>query len=52
MIATPKWVTQLTYKLGQTRKMRPQDITDDIYLNNNKCNMLAEDGDIKKIWSG
>ena len=40
------------YQLGHTRKRRPQDITDNIYLNDNKCNMLAEDGDIKKIWSG
>ena len=54
VIATPKGVTQLTYiyKLGHTRKRRPQDITDNIYLNNNKCNTLAEDGDIKKRWSG
>ena len=54
VIATPKWVTQLTYiyKLGHTRKRRPQYITDNIYLNDNKCNMLAEDGDIKKRWSG
>ena len=33
-------------------KRRPQYITDNIYLNDNKCNTLAEDGDIKKIWSG
>ena len=54
VIANRKWVTQLTYiyKLGHTRKRRPQDITDNIYLNDNKCNMLAEDGDIKKRWSG
>ena len=25
---------------------------ENIYLNDNKCNTLAEDGDIKKIWSG
>ena len=42
----------IIYKLGHTRKRRPQDITDNIYLNDNKCNMLAEDGDIKKRWSG
>ena len=30
---------------------RPQDITDNIYLNDNKCNTLAEYGDIKKRWS-
>ena len=56
VIATPKGVTQLTYiyiyKLGHIRKRRPQDITDNIYLNDNKCNTLAEDVDIKKIWSG
>ena len=48
-----KWVTQLTYiyKLGHTRKRLPQDITDNTYLNDNKWNMLAEDGDIKKRWS-
>ena len=40
VIATPKGVTQLTYnKLAHTRKRRPQDITDNIYLNDNKCNM-------------
>ncbi len=33
-------------------KWRPQYITDNIYLNDNKCNTLAEDGDIKKRWSG
>ena len=33
-------------------RRRPQDITGNIYLNDNKCNTLAEDGDIKKIWSG
>ena len=54
MIANPKGVTQLShiYKLGHTRKRRPPDITDSIYLNDNKCNTLAEDGDIKKRWSG
>ena len=53
VIATPKWVTQLTYtKMAHTRKRRPQDITDNIYLNDNKCNTLAEDGDIKKRWCG
>ena len=53
VIATPKGVTQLTYtKMAHTRKRRPQDITDNIYLNDNKCNTLAEDGDIKKIWCG
>ena len=43
--ATPKGII---YKLGHTRKRRPQDITDNIYLNDNKCNTLAEDGDIIK----
>ena len=53
VIATPKGVTQLTYtKMAHTRKRRPQDITDNIYLNDNKCNTLAEDGDIKKRWCG
>ena len=53
VIATPKGVTQLTYtKMAHTRKRRPQDITDNIYLNDKKCNTLAEDGDIKKRWSG
>ena len=53
VIAAPKVVTQLTYnKLAHTRKRRPQDIADNIYLNDNKCNTLAEDGDIKKIGSG
>ncbi len=53
VIATPKRVTQLTYiKMAHTRKRRPQDITENIYLNDNKCNTLAEDGDIKKRWSG
>ena len=53
VIATPKVVTQLTYiKMAHTRKRRPQDITENIYLNDNKCNTLAEDGDIKKRWSG
>ena len=62
VIATPTWVTQLTYihvyiyiyiyKLGHTRKRRSQYIADNIYLNDNKCNTLAEDGDIKKRWSG
>ena len=52
--ATPKGVTQLTCKskLAHIRKRRPQYITDNIYLNDNKCNALAEDGDIKKRWSG
>ena len=40
------------YKLGHTRNRRPQDITYNIYLNDNKFNTLAEDGDIKKRWSG
>ena len=40
------------YKLAHTRKRRPQDITYNIYLNDNKCNTLAEDGDIRKRWSG
>ena len=49
----PVIATQLTYnKLAHTRKRRQQDITENIYLNDNKCNTLAEDGDIKKIWSG
>ena len=54
VIATPKGVIQLTYiyKMAHTRKRRPQYITDNIYLNDNKCNTLAEDGDIKKRWSG
>ena len=39
-------------KLAHTRKRRPQDITHNIYLNDNKCNTLAEDVDIKNIWSG
>ena len=44
---------QFTYnKLAHTRKRRPQYITDNIYLNDNKCNTLAEDGDFKKRWSG
>ena len=43
----------LTYnKLAHTRKRRPQDIADNIYLNDNKCNTLAEDVDVKKRWSG
>ena len=33
-------------------KRRPQYITDNIYLNDNKYNTLAEDGDIKKRWNG
>ena len=33
-------------------KRRPQDITDNIYLNDNKCNTLTEGCDIKKRWSG
>ena len=33
-------------------KRRPQYITDNIYLNDNKCNTLAGDGDIKKRWRG
>ena len=52
VIATPKGVTELTYKLAHTRKRRPPNITDNIYLNDNTCNTLAEDGDIKKRWSG
>ena len=27
-------------------------MTDSIYLNDNKCNTLAEDGDIKKRFNG
>ena len=53
--ATPKEVTQLTYliyTLAHYRKRRPQHITDNIYLNDNKCNTLVEDGDITKKWSG
>ena len=38
----------IIYNLAHTRKRRPQDIIDNIYLNDNKCNTLAEDGDIKK----
>ena len=47
--ATQKGVTQLTYihKLPHTRNRRPQYITDNIYMNDIKSNMLAEDGDIK-----
>ena len=54
VIATPKRVRQLTYtKMAHTRKSRPQAITDNIYLNDNKCNTLAEDGDIKRrSWCG
>ena len=40
------------YKLAHTWKRGSQDITDNIYLNHNKCNTLAEDGDTKKRWSG
>ena len=37
VIATPKGVTQLTYiKMAHTRKRRPQYITENIYLNDNK----------------
>ena len=41
-------------KLAHTRERRPQDVTDYIYLNDNKCTMLllTEDGAITKIWSG
>ena len=38
--------------MAHTRKRRPQDITDNIYLYDNKYNTLAEDGDNKKRWSG
>ena len=38
-------------KLAHTKKRRPQDITDNIYLNDNKCNTLAEDVDTKNIWT-
>ena len=41
VIATPKEVTQLTYTLAHTRKWRPQDITVNVYLNDNKCNNIA-----------
>ena len=37
------------YTLAHTRKRRPQDVTDNIYLNDNKCNTLTEDGAIKTI---
>ena len=50
--ATPKGVTQLPYTLAHTRKSRPQDVTENMYLNDNKCNTLTEDGAIKTIWSG
>ena len=50
--ATPKGVTQLTYTLAHTRKRRPQVVTENMYLNDNKCNTLTEDGAIKTIWSG
>ena len=40
------------YTLAHIRKRRPQDVTDNIYLNDNKCNTLTEDGAIKTIWSG
>ena len=51
--ATPKGATQLTlYTLAHTRKRRPQDVTEKMYLNDNKCNTLTEDGAIKTIWSG
>ena len=46
----PKGVTQLTLSAHTTKK-RPQDITNNIYLNDNTCNTLTEDGAIKKIWS-
>ena len=36
------------HQLAHTRKRRLQYTTDNIYLNDNKCNTLAEDGDIKK----
>ena len=39
------------YKWACTMKRRPQDITDNIYLNENKCNTLTENGGIKKRWS-
>ena len=48
--SNPKGVTQLTLSAHTTKK-RPQDITNNIYLNDNKCNTLTEDGAIKKIWS-
>ena len=48
--ANPKGVTQLTLSAHTTKK-RPQDITNNIYLNDNKCNTLTEDGAIKIIWS-
>ena len=50
--ATPKGVTQLTYTLAHTRNRRPQNVTDNIYLNENKCNTLTEDDAIKIVWSG
>ena len=37
------------YTLAHTRKWRPQDVTDNIYLNDNKCNTLTEDDAIKTI---
>ena len=40
------------YKLAHIWKKRPRDITYNICLNDNKCNTLAENGDIKKRWSG
>ena len=52
--ATPKGVTQLTYIRWRipTMKRRPQDVTENMYLNDNKCNTMTEDGAIKTIWSG
>ena len=38
--ANPKGVTQLTLSAHTTKK-RPQDITNNIYLNDNKCNTLC-----------
>ena len=48
--ATPKGVTH--YTLAHTMKRRPQDVTENMYLNDNKCNTMTEDGAIKTIWSG
>ena len=40
------------YTLPHTRKRRPQYVTGNMYLNDNKCNTLTEDGAIQTIWSG
>ena len=42
----------LIYKLANTRKRRAQAITENIYVNDSRGNMLTEDGDIRNRWSG